>query len=81
MTETALAAKLKEKGITPRNVRIDMALAEFRNNGGTFSEGLERLSAAFGVGSEVVKFPALCSKSTKRRERVSATRRREGTVS
>ncbi len=51
MTETALAAKLKEKGIMPRNVRLDMALAEFRNNAGTFSEGLERLCAAFNVGS------------------------------
>jgi len=45
--ETALGAKLAAKGFMSRIVRLDMALAEFRNNGGTYAELLERAEAAF----------------------------------
>lgn len=44
---TAIADKLAEKGIHSRVVRLDMALAEYRNNGGSYQEAIERVESAF----------------------------------
>lgn len=48
--QTAIGAKLAEKGISARNVRFQIALAEFQNNGGNYSEALAMLDAAYGNG-------------------------------
>lgn len=52
MTETALANALADKGITPRNVAMQLAIARFQNNGGEYGVALAMLNAAYGKGSE-----------------------------
>ncbi|RWN33438.1 hypothetical protein [Mesorhizobium sp.] len=51
-TETMIGAKLAAKGFTPRNVKFQIALAEFQNNGGTWTDYLNIGRAAYGKGSE-----------------------------
>lgn len=46
-TETALGAALAAKGITPRTVALQKALALFRNNGGSFEEAYAELNKAY----------------------------------
>ena len=47
---TLMAEKLAEAGVDQRIVRLDMALAEFRNNGGTYEQAQARLDAAYQRG-------------------------------
>jgi hypothetical protein len=53
MSETALASKLAAKGVLPRNVKFQLALAEFQNNGGEYGVALAMLNAAYGRGAKV----------------------------
>lgn len=55
---TAIAEKLAEKGIIPRNVRLQLALAEFQNNGGEYGVALAMLNSAYGRGSRGRSFVA-----------------------
>lgn len=52
MKETILSAKLSEKGILPRDVKLQLAIAEFQNNGGMYGTALALLDAAYKMGSE-----------------------------
>ncbi|MDX0262928.1 hypothetical protein GOC60_17250 [Sinorhizobium meliloti] len=52
MKETALGAKLAEKGILPHNIKLQIAIADFQNSGGTYGVALAMLNAAYGRGSE-----------------------------
>jgi hypothetical protein len=45
---TAIAEQLASKGVIPRNVKFQMALAEFQNNGGEYGVALAMLNAAYG---------------------------------
>ena len=47
----ALAAKLRDAGVEPRNIQLQLALARFMNNGGTYGVALAMLNAAYGKGS------------------------------
>lgn len=50
-TRTAMADALVKGGIVPRNVKLQMALAEYQNNGGEYGVALAMLNAAYGKGS------------------------------
>lgn len=52
MPKTAISEKLEAKGLTARIVALDVALALFRNNGGTYAEALDRLNTAFADEGE-----------------------------
>jgi len=52
MTQTVMAAKMAEKGITARSVALKMALSLFRNNGGTYEEAVAALDAAYADEKE-----------------------------
>lgn len=49
---TAIVEQLEARGVVPRNVKFQMALAEFQNNGGTYGVALAILNAAYGRGAE-----------------------------
>lgn len=49
--KTTLGAALTEKGFAPRNVALQIAIAKFQNNGGTYGVALAMLNAAYGKGS------------------------------
>lgn len=51
---TAFETKFAEKGIYARNTRLQMAIAEFQNNGGEFGIAYAILCAAYGKGREAV---------------------------
>lgn len=55
---TAIAEKLEARGVVPRNVKFQIALAEFQNNGGEYGVALAMLNAAYGKGSEGRGHPA-----------------------
>lgn len=46
-----IGEKLAAKGVQPINVRLQIALAEFQNNGGSYGVALAMLNAAYGKGS------------------------------
>jgi hypothetical protein len=48
---TAIAEQLASKGVIPRNVKFQLALAEFQNNGGEYGVALAMLNAAYGRGA------------------------------
>jgi hypothetical protein len=48
---TVFAEKFKAQGVEPRDVRLNMAIAEFQNNGGTYERALRLLRAAYEKGS------------------------------
>ena len=50
-TGTVFAEKFKAQGVEPRDVRLNMAIAEFQNNGGTYERALRLLRAAYEKGS------------------------------
>lgn len=57
--ETAIGAQLAAQGILAKTVKLDMALSEFRNHGGTCREALERVASAFAdQGDDVIEFAA-----------------------
>lgn len=58
MRETIFGAKLKTAGVHPRNVKLQIALAEFQNNGGEYGVALAMLNAAYGKGSGGQSSPA-----------------------
>lgn len=47
----AIGEKLAAKGVHAVNVRFQIALAEFQNNGGSYGVALAMLNAAYGKGS------------------------------
>lgn len=51
--KTAIAEQFEAKGITARVVAFRMALAQFRNNGGTYDEALAELNAAYADGQKI----------------------------
>lgn len=44
---TAIAEKMKAKGVLPRDVRLNIAIAEFMNNGGTEARAIALVRAAY----------------------------------
>ncbi|MBT1154321.1 hypothetical protein J1C56_01815 [Aminobacter anthyllidis] len=48
---TAISAAFERHGIVGRDVRLQLAFAEFQNNGGEYGVALAMLNAAFGKGS------------------------------
>jgi hypothetical protein len=50
--ETIFGAKLAEKGILPRNIKLQIAIARFQNSGGQYGVALAMLNAAYGRGNE-----------------------------
>ena len=44
---TAIAEKMKAKGVEPRDVRLNIAIAEFMNNGGTEARALALVRSAY----------------------------------
>jgi hypothetical protein len=50
--DTQIGSKLAAQGVLPRNVRLQIALAEFQNNGGEYGVALAMLNAAYGKGRE-----------------------------
>lgn len=46
-----IGEKLAAKGVQPINVRLQIALAEYQNNGGSYGVALAMLNAAYGRGS------------------------------
>lgn len=50
--ETAMGAKLAARGVVPREVRAQIAIAEWMNNGGSEARLIELVRAAYEKGSE-----------------------------
>lgn len=50
-SETAIGAALAAKGLTARNVELQISIAKFQNNGGEYGVALAMLNAAYGKGS------------------------------
>lgn len=48
----AIAEQFEANGITARNVALQIAIAKFQNNGGTYGVALAMLNAAYGKGGE-----------------------------
>lgn len=51
MAATALGAAFEAKGVNQRNVKLQIAVAEFQNNGGEWGVAYAILCAAYGKGS------------------------------
>lgn len=49
---TAIADKLKAQGITKHGTDLQIAIAKFQNNGGTYEEAKALLDAAYELGGE-----------------------------
>jgi hypothetical protein len=56
MMATAIAEKLKAQGITKHGTELQIAIAKFQNNGGTYAEALALLDAAYELGGEAVVY-------------------------
>lgn len=50
--KTALGEALAAKGFNQRNVKLQIAIAEFQNNGGEFGVAYAMLCAAYGKGGD-----------------------------
>lgn len=69
-TDTALGAKLKRAGFLPREVRLQVAIAEFINNGGS----IERAHELIAVAADKLESGGLSSVADKADRRVPPLR-------
>lgn len=77
-SQTAIGAKMAAKGILAHNVKFQLAIAAFQNNGGEYGVALAMLNAAYGRGSQgrmdgaeeaIVSLPASPTNAAKGRHR------------